>query len=442
MIDAATYGSSTSSISRGNSAGLCTSSQLAVLLLHAVRDVRRGHEQVEVELALEPLADDLHVQQAEEAAAEAEAERLRRLGLVHERGVVELEPLERVAELGIVVRVGREEPGEDHRLDVLVAGQGLFGRPAHRRERVADAEPRDVLQPGHDVADLAGREPLDGGHGRGEDAELLGVEAGAGGHRPQRLAGGERAVHDPDEGDDTPVLVVGGVEDERAGGRVEVAGRRGHPLDDRVEDVGDAVARLGGDAQHVGGVVAEQIGNLHGRPVRVGCGEVDLVRDGDDLEPVLDREVGVRERLRLDALRGVDHEQRPLAGLQRARDLVGEVDMPGRVDEVELVALPGDADGLGLDRDAALPLELHRVEDLLAHLAGRDRVGELEDAVRERRLAVVDVRDDREVADVALVHPAGDGTGRPLGSRSRRPAVSTHPTQGGVRDSLRPRDRR
>jgi hypothetical protein len=38
------------------------------------RSARR--DQVEVELALEPLAHDLHVQQAEEAAAEAEAERL------------------------------------------------------------------------------------------------------------------------------------------------------------------------------------------------------------------------------------------------------------------------------------------------------------------------------------------------------------------------------
>ena len=77
--------------------------------LDAVGDVRRGHEQVEVELALEPLADDLHVQQAEEAAAEAEAERLRGLGLVEERAVVQLQPLERVAELRILVRVGREE---------------------------------------------------------------------------------------------------------------------------------------------------------------------------------------------------------------------------------------------------------------------------------------------------------------------------------------------
>ena len=42
----------------------------------AVGDVRRGDEEVEVELALEALADDLHVQEAEEAAAEPEAERL------------------------------------------------------------------------------------------------------------------------------------------------------------------------------------------------------------------------------------------------------------------------------------------------------------------------------------------------------------------------------
>ena len=48
---------------------------------HAVENARRGRDQVHVELALEPLLDDLHVEQAEEAAAEAEAERRRRLRL-------------------------------------------------------------------------------------------------------------------------------------------------------------------------------------------------------------------------------------------------------------------------------------------------------------------------------------------------------------------------
>ena len=149
---------------------------------------------------------------------------------------------------------------------------------------------------------------------------------------------------------------------------------------------------------------AEQLAHLGGGPVRVGRRQVDLVDDGDDLEVVLDREVRVRERLRLDPLRRVDDEHRTLARLQRARDLVGEVDVAGRVDQVQLVPLPLHADRLRLDRDPALALELHRVEQLIAHLALGDGLRQLEDPVGERRLAVVDVRDDREVADPALVH--------------------------------------
>ena len=85
--------------------------------------------------------------------------------------------------------------------------------------------------------------------------------------------------------------------------------------------------------------------------------------------------------------------------------------MAGRVDEVELVGLAvvrlvGHADGVGLDGDAALALEVHGVEHLGLHLAGGERAGELEQAVGEGGLAVVDVRDDREVADVAWVHGA------------------------------------
>ena len=57
-----------------------------------------------------------------------------------------------------------------------------------------------------------------------------------------------------------------------------------------------------------------------------------------------------------------------------------------------------------LDRDAALALEVHRVEDLRFHLARLQRAGHLEEPVRERRLAVVDVGDDREVADETLIH--------------------------------------
>ena len=92
-------------------------------VLHA----RRGGDQREVELALEALADDLHVQQAEEAAAEADAQGVGGLGLEGEAGVVELELVEGVAQVGQLVAVDRVEPAEDHGLGVPVAGQRLGG---------------------------------------------------------------------------------------------------------------------------------------------------------------------------------------------------------------------------------------------------------------------------------------------------------------------------
>ena len=60
----------------------CAPATIAPLVRYdVVLDVGRGGDQLEVVLALEALAHDVHVQQAEEAAAKAEAERLRALGL-------------------------------------------------------------------------------------------------------------------------------------------------------------------------------------------------------------------------------------------------------------------------------------------------------------------------------------------------------------------------
>ena len=68
------------------------------------------------------------------------------------------------------------------------------------------------------------------------------------------------------------------------------------------------------------------------------------------------------------------------------------------------MVLPLDPHVLGLDGDAPLALEVHRVEVLLLHVARLDRARDLEDAIGQRRLAVIDVGDDREVADARQVH--------------------------------------
>ena len=74
------------------------------------------------------------------------------------------------------------------------------------------------------------------------------------------------------------------------------------------------------------------------------------------------------------------------------------------------MVLPVQAHRLELDGDAPLALEVHRVEVLGPHLAGIDRPAELEHAVGQRRLAMIDMGDDRHIAD------AFDGRGRVAGA--------------------------
>ena len=216
---------------------------------HLVGDARHRDQQVEVELPLEALPHDLHVEQAEEAAPEAEAERLGGLGLIDEGRIVEAELIEGVAQVGVLVAVGGVEPGPHHRLGLPVAGQRLRGGAAEVGDRVADLGLPDVLHAGDGVADVAGLQPCHRHHGRGEDADLLQLVDGARGHHLHLLAGRELPIEDPHEADDAPVVVVGRVEDEGPGGVVRCPLGRGDPPDDLLQQVDDPGARLAGHSQ-------------------------------------------------------------------------------------------------------------------------------------------------------------------------------------------------
>ena len=139
-----------------------------VSLDHVELDVGLRRDELQVELPLEPLLHDVHVQQAEEPGPEPEAQGLRDLGLVAERRVGELQAIERLTELGVVAALVREQPRPHHRLRLAVAGERLLrGVLAGHRDRVADLREMDVLQPGDEVAHLAGTEPIDRGGARG-----------------------------------------------------------------------------------------------------------------------------------------------------------------------------------------------------------------------------------------------------------------------------------
>ena len=242
---------------------------------------------------------------------------------------------------------------------------------------------------------------------------------GVGGHHLYTLARGEVAIHHTHVRHHAAVGIVDRVKDHGAGLGVGVA-RGGRDLGhDPVKQLVHALARLARHPHHVVGIAPDEGGELGGVLVRVRGRQVDLVEDGDDRQVILDRHVQVRQRLRLDALRRIDQEDRALARGERTGDLVSEVHVAGGVDHVERVGLPvhrpRHAHRLGLNRDPALALDIHAVKVLGAHLTLRDDVRQLQHPIGKRGLAVIDVGDDAEIPNLR----GRSGRGLDLGQLGR-----------------------
>ena len=141
-----------------------------------------------------------------------------------------------------------------------------------------------------------------------------------------------------------------------------------------------------------------------------GVRPVHLVDYQDHRQPGLERlaqhEPGLRQR----ALAGVHQQQHAVDHGQAALDLAAEVGVPRRVDDVDGQSAVVDRGVLGQDRDALLPLQVAGVEHPLGDLGVRPERPRLpEHRVDQRGLAVVDVRDDRDVAKVVAGGDRGDG---------------------------------
>ena len=136
-------------------------------------------------------------------------------------------------------------------------------------------------------------------------------------------------------------------------------------------------------------------------PVRPRARTVDLVDDDDRLQPLRQRLARHEARLRHRPLDRIDQQQHAVDHRQHALDLAAEVRVPRRVDDVDVRAFVVDRAVLGEDRDSALALEVVGIHHPLGHLLVlAEGAGLLQQLVDQRRLAVVDVRDDGDVAQL------------------------------------------
>jgi len=278
-----------------------------------------------------------------------------------------------------------------------------------------------------DLVGFAAREALEAVHL--QDARLADAAVGAA-DRDLRAALEDAAV-DAADADASDIVAPREVRDQHLERTVLVGVRRRNTLDDFLEELIDALV-AGVDVARGPAVAARRVDDREVERVVVGA-EVDeqvehlvhdaldarlrlvaLVDDDDRLQAELKRLREHEPRLRHRTLERIDEQQAAVGHAEHALNLAAEVGVTRGVedvDAVDLAAVLAFADGVGHravlreDRDAALALERVRV-----HHAGLARGPEFDDAglgqhgVDKRGLAMVDVGDDCDVAELLVGH--------------------------------------
>ena len=104
-----------------------------------------------------------------------------------------------------------------------------------------------------------------------------------------------------------------------------------------LQNLVDAGALLGAGQYGIARVDADNGLDLLANPFGLGCRQIDLIDHRNDFQIVVNRQIGVGEGLGFDTLGSVHHQQGAFAGLQAARNFVGEIDVAGGIDEIQLI---------------------------------------------------------------------------------------------------------
>ena len=186
----------------------------------------------------------------------------------------------------------------------------------------------------------------------------------------------------------------------------------------------------------------EKIENHVEHLVRARVFAIDFVDDNDWFDLVFERLFENETRLRLRPIVRVDDEENAVDHFHDALDFAAEVGVAGGIDDVDAVAVPMESGVLGANGDAFLALEIHRVHHpLLDFLVGAEGARLAEQLVDERRLSVIDVGDDGDVAD--FIHDVdaswvAEAEGRAC--RAVRATGARWPSIRGARIWMRPAD--
>src|SRR5581483_7164192 len=232
------------------------------------------------------------------------------------------------------------------------------------------------------------------------------------------LAALQAATHQPADGDAAAVGIVVECADQQLRWAGGVNQRRWYVLEDGTKErpqigrqlvrrrpgaalAGDGVEHRIRELLRIVRQLEEEIGDLLNDLGGTGILAVDLIDDHQRAQAELERQPKDEARLWQRPFGSVDEQQAAVGHREGALDLAAEVGVARRIDQIDLYLARLDGGILGEDGDPALALQLIGVHDQLAGGGGiAENLALLEQVVDERGLAVIDVRDHRDIAQL------------------------------------------
>ena len=255
-----------------------------------------------------------------------------------------------------------------------------------------------------------------------KDADLFDFIMRIRAHHQNALALFHHTIDNAHQNDDAQISIIPAIHQQSLQGRSLITLGGWQTCDYGFQHKINAYARLCRNWHSIGSIKADHILDLLFDAIRLCGGQINLIEHRHNFMAGIEGLIDIGKGLRFNALRGIDNKQRAFTGCQRARDFIGKVHMAGRVHQIEdiILTILGpviEAHGLGLDGDAAFTLDIHGIKHLLNHIAFCQAACRLNQTIRQRRLAVVDMRHNGEIANIVERMPSH---GREIAFMGRR----------------------
>ncbi|MNG89131.1 hypothetical protein D3C79_479860 [compost metagenome] len=273
-------------------------------------------DQFQIVFTLQTLLNDLHVQQTQEATAEAKAQRGRALWFIEQGGVVQAQLAQRITEGFIIVGTDREQAGIHLWLHFFKAWQHFVCWLASQRQGIAHWRAEDIFNGADQPAHFATVQHVAIDTFRGENPQTVGVISLASTHDLNFIALAQGAVFHPDQGDNAKVVIKPGVDDQRLQRSIRITFWWRDITHQTLQHFRHANAGFCRAAHRVSRINAHDIFDFLCGAIWIGGRQVNLVQHRHHFQIHVQCGIAVSQGLGFYALPGIHHQQCTFTGGQ------------------------------------------------------------------------------------------------------------------------------